>query len=549
MKRAALFTIATLASVSCLAQPYPAEVTRSAGGITPEEIEAHVSFLADDLLEGRDTGSRGHRIAARYVASQFLECGIAPGGDDGSWFQPVPLRSSSLESGSMSFATPGRPWTELKWKEDFVVQALPEKTASTVEADTAFVGFGVTAPELDWDDYSGVDVRGKIVIALRNAPSRFPSSQRAHYASTGEKRRNAAAHGARGLIELATPSEERRIPWRVLAGYSDHPTMSWLESGGEIHEGFQGLEAHARISHGGAEKLFERSPTKLEIVFERAEAGKSTGSFSLPSKVRITTKSSHRELDSPNVVGVLQGSDPALRHEFVVLVAHLDHIGIGHPVNGDSIYNGAYDNASGVATMLAVAKALAGLETRPARSIAFLAVTGEERGLLGADYFAHHPTEPVDEVVAAFSLDMFLMLFPLHDVVAFGAEHSSLGESVERAAEELGISVSPDPVPEEVLFVRTDHYPFVKVGIPALYLDHGLDSGNNEVDGARLVRQWMTSTYHRPSDDPDQTFDWQAGADFAKLNLFLSWDVANQPKRPEWNEGDFFGERFGRTPR
>lgn len=532
---------ALLFAVSCIGQLFPPEVLESSQSITPGEIEAHVTFLADDLLEGRNTGSRGHEIAARYVATRFLDAGLEPAGTDGGWYQPVPLRSAILESATMEVRV-GRRWIPLEWKEDFAVVADPERTRSLVEGEVVFVGFGITAPEMDWDDYAGVDVRNRIVIALRNAPSGFPSSQRAHYASTSEKRRNAAEHGAIGLIELASPAEEERVSWPVLASYSDHATMRWLEPDGDVHEGLSGLRAHARISRAGAEKIFRRSDVSLDELFDKADRGERTGSFRIPAQIRIGSNSRQENIDSPNVIGMIRGSDPELRDEFVLLVAHLDHVGR----RGEDIYNGAYDNASGVAAMIAVAEALERLETAPPRSVGFLAVTGEEKGLLGADYFAHNPTDPVGEVVAAFSLDMFLMLFPMHDIVAYGAEHSTLGASVAAAAGALGVELSPDHAPEEVLFVRTDHYPFVKRGVPALYLDHGLETGDPAVDGAELIRNWMKEVYHKPSDDLTQYFDWMAGADFARLNLLLAWKVASDPDRPRWNEDDFFGERFGK---
>ena len=524
------------------AQEFPPDVIAAAESIAPRDVHSHVAFLADDLLEGRDTGSRGHEIAARYVAAQLIEAGVEPAGDDGTWFQRVPLRSAKLHDGRMEIRV-GDQWEHLRAGEDFVFVADPERIGASVEAQAVFVGFGVVAPEIGWDDYANVEVRDRIVIALRGAPSRFQSSsQRAHYASTAEKRATAAAHGAIALIELSSPREEKRVPWEVLSGYSDHPAMRWLDANDEVHGGLHGLEAHARVSRSGAEMLFDGAPVPLDELFHAADQGESLESFLLPAMVRLRWNSQHTRIDSPNVVGMIRGSDPVLRDEFVVLIAHLDHVGR----RGDEIYNGAYDNASGVAAMLAVAEGLGRLEAPPRRSIVFLAVTAEEKGLLGADYFAHHPTEPVEDIVAAVSLDMFLMLFPLRDVVAFGAEHSSLGAAVEVAAGELGIGLSPDFAPEESYFVRTDHYPFVKRGIPALYLDHGLQSGDPALDGATLVQTWMNETYHKPADDLSQSFDWSAGADFARLNLLVAWKIASDAERPRWNEGDFFGERFGK---
>lgn len=532
--------VACLIALSAAAQQhFPEDVLAAARSITPREIQSHVTFLADDLLEGRDTGSRGHEIAARYVATRLMDAGVEPAGTDGSWYQQVPLRKATLDRATMEILNGDR-WVPLEWKDEFTVVADPERTDSSVEAAVVFAGFGVTAPDLGWDDYRDIDVRDKLVIVLRKAPGSFPNDQFAHYSSTDEKRRNAAAHGAAGLIELSTPAQEELTSWSTLAGYADHPTMRWLDGAGEIHDGIFGLGVHARVSRDAAAKIFAGSPTPMDTIFTRADQGKPTGSFDLPVKVRVRTKTRHEQIESPNVVGMIRGSDPDLRDQFVLLVAHLDHVGRV----GNDIYNGAYDNASGVAAMLAVAEAIAGLEVPPARSIGFLAVTAEEKGLLGAEYFANNPTEPVKETVAAISLDMFLMLYPLRDVVAFGAEHSTLGGSVEAAATELGLTLSPDYAPEEVLFIRTDHYPFVKRGVPALYLDHGRDAGDPAIDGEALVREWMKTTYHKPGDDMSQHFDWGAGADFARLNLLLAWQIGSDPDKPRWNEGSFFGELY-----
>lgn len=534
-----------LVAPSIRAGEFPPEVEHAASLVEPRAIESHVRFLADDLLEGRDTGSRGHEIAALYVANRMLAAGLEPAGEDG-WLQPVPLRSARLTSATMSVHSGDGSWRDLEPREEFVAFANPEFPHAEAEGRLVFAGFGITAPELGWDDYAGIDVRGKIAVIFRNAPDRFSSSYRAHYASTREKRRNAAAHGARGIIEISTPSEEARTPWSSVSRYPDHPTMRWIEPGGSVHDGSPGLVAHARVSPASAGVLFESAAVPLSKLIEKAEAGERMRSFVLPGSVRIRAESDLADLSSPNVAGVLPGSDPELRGESLVLVAHLDHVGVREADDsGDRIHNGAYDNATGVATLLEVARVLASLEQRPRRSVVFLAVTAEEKGLLGADYFAHHPTPAAGRPVAAISLDMFLMLFPLHDLIAYGAEHSSLGEDVEKVARALGVAISPDPVPEQVLFVRTDHYPFVRRGVPALYLDHGHLSGDPDVDGAALVQQWMDEVYHEAGDDLTQDFDWEAGADFARFIVMLSWEIASDPEAPRWNEGDFFGETFG----
>jgi Zn-dependent M28 family amino/carboxypeptidase len=281
------------------------------------------------------------------------------------------------------------------------------------------------------------------------------------------------------------------------------------------------------------------------VAIEAAEDGHPEA-FDLPVKLAVKTASRQRKVESPNVIGLLPGSDPQLRDEYVVLTAHLDHVGIGEPVNGDRINNGAYDNASGIAIMLEIARAFAGLPRAPRRSLLFLAVTGEEKGLLGSDFFLDHATVPAEAIVANVNLDMVLMLHPLIDVVAFGAEHSSLSRVVERATSRLGVKLSPDPIPEEVLFIRSDQYPFVRRGIPAIFVVSGLETPDPSVDGKKLLQEWMRTTYHSPGDDMGQEIDFDAGAKFARVNFLASYLVASDDARPTWNPDDFFGELVGR---
>jgi Zn-dependent M28 family amino/carboxypeptidase len=305
-----------------------------------------------------------------------------------------------------------------------------------------------------------------------------------------------------------------------------------------------GLSA-AILSRSGAEALFASSPKPLDQAFKDAAAGK-IGSFALPTEARLRTTSKHKPLSSPNVVGLLRGSDPALAKEFLVFSAHLDHLGIGTPRDGDAIYNGALDNASGTAAILEIAGAFASLPKAPKRSILFVAVTAEEEGLLGADYFASHPPVPAAELVANFNIDMFLSLYPLKDLVAFGGEHSSLGKVAAEAAGGLGIDIAPDPFPEEVIFIRSDHFPFVQKGIPAVMLCSGLQSSDPKVNGQAVVGQWLATKYHSPKDDATQALDYDAAAKITQIYYAMAARVADDAKRPTWNTGDFFGNRFGK---
>ena len=507
--------------------------------IRPGAMESHMAFLADDLLEGRDTGTRGHEIAALYVASQFQILGLGPGGDEGTWFQQVPLRRAMPVRNSMMIGE-----QTLKSGIDFVIGADVVHLSASITAQVVYAGYGITAPDFDYDDYAGIDPSGKIVVVIRNAPSRFPSTARAHYASTRNKVHNAASHGAVGIIWIQTPEQEQRWPFERVARFASQPAMSWVDVEGSLPDAPVSIQATVRLSPAGTATLFASAGRDAEEFYELANSNE-PHSMDLDVEVTLQNESEHARVESPNVIGIVEGSDPALKNEYVVFVAHLDHVGINEDVEGeDKIHNGAYDNASGVATLIEIGRAFRSMASAPKRSIALLAVTGEEKGLLGADYFANSPTIAGD-IVSAISIDMFLMLYPLHDVVAFGAEHSTLGGLVEESAHEMGIKVSPDFAPDEVLFVRTDHYPFVRKGVPALFLVHGLDSGDPEVNGSELMGKWMADHYHTPKDQMDQDIDFQAGADFARLNFLLGWKIANATERPSWNEGDFFGDLFG----
>lgn len=522
------------------------EVNKALEQIRPEGIRAHMAFLADDLLEGRAPGTRGYQLAAKYVAAQFEAMGLEPAGVDGTYFQPVPLREIKLveEDSSLTLFRDGRE-VELKFGEDFVMRGNPLRTETSVEAPVVFVGFGVTAPELDYDDYDGVDVKGKIVAMLTGAPASFPHNQRAYHSSGRVKSHTAVAQGAMGSIFLRTPENEKRAKWDRRVRQSKVPGMRWLDEMGTPNDSHSQIRGRANLSRPGAEKLFGGAPKSLEEVFAAAEAGEPQA-FALPVKVRIRTISRHRKLESPNVVAVLPGSDPKLREEYVVYTAHLDAYGVGEPLDGDVIYNGALDNASGAACLLNIARAFSSLPQRSQRSVLFLAVTAEEKGLRGSDYFAHYPTVPLDMIVANVNLDGAAVLHSLVDVVPRGAEHSTLERPVKQASGRLGLEITPDPTPEEVFFIRSDQFSFVRKGVPAVFVMSGFQTGDPNIDGAAIMQNWRQTRYHQPKDDMEQPLNFEAAAKFAQVNFLIGYLVANQTERPAWNPGDFFGEKFGR---
>ncbi len=543
-------SLAVLLVLGAVASPGPEEpldpVPDSVlSAIRPEALRAHMDFLADDLLEGRGTGTRGYLIAARYVASEMEAAGLRPAGDDGSFFQRVPFRRAQIvnRGTSLSLDLPkGR--KKLVPYEDFVAMPGLLSEHSDAEGRAVYVGYGVSAPERSHDDYARVDVRGKVAVCVLGAPASFPADERAFHSSTTLKTRTAAAHGAVALLTLIPPEAEKRRPFARFAANHDRVSMDWME-GNEPGDTAPGIQARAVLSRRGAEALFSGAPRTLQAAFDETAQAK-VDSFDLPARVRLRVESRHSAFDSPNVLGLLPGSDPELSKEVVVLSAHLDHLGIGVPRDGDSIYNGALDNASGVSGILEIARALAALPRPPRRSILFAAVTGEEKGLLGAEYWTRHPTVARGEIVADLNVDMFLTLFPVKDVVVLGGEHSSLGAVAVGLAPRLGLEVAPDPFPEESLFIRSDHYTFVEQGIPSIMLACGLRSGDPRIDGAGSYRSWMAAIYHSPQDDMKQAIDFDSAAKVARLYLLIAARVADDARRPAWSAGDFFAGKFAR---
>jgi hypothetical protein len=504
-----------------------------------------MAFLSHDLLRGRQTGSSGYEIAARYVGARFEALGLVPAGGDGTFYQWLDLRSCNEVESGCRFTLRGPAGTrELEYAVDYLMTGDPVREETTVEAPLVFVGYGVAAPDRGYDDYAGVDVEGKIVVLMRGAPRTFTHDERAFYASGEIKVQTAVDHGAVGMLSFPSPETAGRSSWERVVQNAKLPSMQRLDAEG-LPAGFHPeLRAGARLSTTtGVEAVFEGSPVEFEEAWASLEKG-DPRSFSLPWTATLTKTSRHSDVRSCNVAALLPGSDPGRAGEFVVLTGHLDHLGTGSPAAGDSIYNGAYDNASGIAVMLEVARAFAEMDTPPRRSLLFLAVTGEEHGLEGSRHFTENPTVPLESIAANVNLDMFLMQHPLVDVIAFGSEHSTLARVVEKAVGELGVALSPDPMPEEVLFIRSDQYPFVQKGIPAIFLVGG-DAGAPE---DRTLQHWLKTRYHSVGDDMSQDIDFDAGADFARVNFAIARAIADAEERPRWIEGDFFGDRFGRPP-
>ncbi|MGY1531520.1 M28 family peptidase [Luteimonas sp. A649] len=508
-------------------------------------IEDDVRALADDGMQGRETGTPGHDLAAEYVAGRFADAGLVPGGEDGGWFQRVPLLRAIITAEGARFGVQlGNDATTLEFQHQFLPMANFDHAEAAVDAAAVFVGQAVHAPALDHDDFAGLDLRGKIAVMFGGAPERFDDTRRAFHSSLAEKLRGVAERGAVGVVLVGTAADEVRTPWARSAAAWDRPTMRLRGPDGRGIDTWPELQVVARVSAAAADTLFAGGERSAAQLADQARSGTLRG-FDMPVRLSLAVNTHVEPLDSRNVVGLLRGSDPALADEYVVHSAHLDHVGIGLEVEGDAIYNGALDNALGVAIMTEAARELAAAEDAPRRSQLFVAVTAEEQGLLGSQWFARHPTIVAGALVANINIDMPVLTAPSRDIVPIGVEHSTLKSVVDAAAREIGVKVSPDPFPEETVFVRSDQFSFVREGIPALYLDGGIEGTDPERDPKVSATWFMRNCYHRPCDQPDLPIHYDDAARLARVSARIAQGIAAADAPPTWNEGDFFGEHFG----
>jgi Zn-dependent M28 family amino/carboxypeptidase len=526
--------------------PKNSEANSPIAQVNADNIKAHLEFLADDSLQGRDTGSVGYQIATNYVKSYFQQIGLRPMGEYEGFEQQVKFRKTYLVDDSTSAIIHGLQGdVELTYLEQFLTSGSSLQTSTQVTAETVFVGYGVISNEFGYDDYKDIDVKGKIVVALTGRPDDLPSEEGAHIGSGSEKRRHAAEHGAVGFITIHTPKREKVRSFAKSAEYANTPRLSWLNKDGLPFGKHPELLAGAYIHHDAATALFKDATIELADLFSADSRNSAISGFNLPYKMTLKNNARHEEITSPNIVAAIEGSDAKLKNEYVVFSAHLDHIGISsHGESEDKINNGALDNASGVAILLETARLLSTMSEPPKRSILFVVVTGEEKGLLGSSYFANNPTVPATQLVANVNLDMPLILYPFADVIAFGSTHSSLGQIVETAAKKVDIELSDDPMPEQALFTRSDHYSFVKAGIPSVFLMTGFKSTDPDIDGGAVFGDFLKNHYHQHSDEMTLPIRYDAAANFALVNMMIGLEIANQEARPRWNDGDFFGSTF-----
>ena len=502
-------------------------------------LKTNISYLADDKLLGRQPGKPGYQMAVDYVIGELQKNGVKPAGEKGTWLQTILMRRSSITPSFKASITADGKEKILVEGKDITLTPNPTAKESMVDGALVFAGYGITAKGLSYDDYSGLDVKGKLVLVVRGAPQGFPSSDASHHQNAVTIQSNALAHGAVGVIMCTVTNTGRGL-------INTRSSVSMLDQKGKLVSSstfpFAKIKIVGTLSHPICTTIFTQAGKDLAAVVELLKKGEPQ-SFATNFRLKAAYKTTYFDFNTFNVAGKIEGTDSKLKKEYVVHSAHLDHLGVGAVIEGDSIYNGAHDNASGVSSLLQITKIYQGLKEKPKRSILILMVTGEEMGLLGSSYFAIKPTIPVKKMVANVNTDMPTMIAPLLSVTALGAEHSTLVNPVAEAANYLGLGVEPDPEPKENRFVRSDQYSFIKQGIPALHIKYGNKTPDGKNNLNEFVVKWRAKYYHKPQDDMNGVFDFEAGRKYAQLNFLIGYLVANDILRPNWNPGDIFDKK------
>lgn len=491
-----------------------------------------VQTLAADKFEGRETGSRGEMAAQRQLVSELMRAQVAPAGLQG-YFQPVRLNTRRiLEERSSITLQRGDDRIEIKLGDQAILSARVN-LAPVMDAPLVFVGYGLRVPDAHHDDFANLDVRGKVVVVFAGSPAAMPSALAAHYQSAAERWRVLRDVGAIGMISIPNPAA-MDIPWTRVSLNRLHPSMTL--DGAEFDDA-AGIGFAATWNPDAAQMLFDGTGHTFAEIAALGKERASLPTFDLPLRLHAVVQLATTPVESRNVVAVIPGRDPKLKGEYIVLSAHLDHLGIGEPINGDRIYNGAMDNASGSAMLLDLARALRKSHAPLRRSLLFVWVTGEEKGLLGSRYFATHPTVPRQSLIADINTDMFLPIVPLEYVTVYGLAESDLGDHAASVITKAGYQAQPDPEPLRNLFIRSDQYSFIRQGIPSLAMKVGCAAGSEQ---ERTLKTWLTERYHAPSDDAQQPVDLRAAAGFEAIVRDLTREIANASERPAWKPDSFF---------
>lgn len=547
MRRLPVFVLIFLVSTVWAAprKASPVAAPRIPGGailamqkINPERIRAHVKFLSHDLLEGRGTGQRGGDIAAEYIAAQFALDGLKPAGENGTYLQKVPLVGvTTLPESKFSFVPEMGPATDLKYLDEYVGFDETQQPQSDIDAPIIYVGYGIEAPEYHWDDYKGVDVRGKVLLMLVNEPPSndekfFKGRALTYYGRWTYKYEEAARKGAVGVV-LIHQTGMASYPWEVVRN-SNSGERSFLKSEGPE------LKVASWIQWDVARQLTTNAGLDLDKMVMDA---RSPDFHPVPLKVKLKAHmvSQVRPFASNNVIAILPGSDPALNAEAVLYTAHYDHLGIRRELPGDNIYNGADDNATGCGILLEMAHAFSLAARHPARSIIFASVTAEEQGLLGSEYLGLHPPIPAGKITLDLNYDDLPALGSPQEVEVAGAERTTFFPTVEATAEEFRLAIRPDSHPEAGYYYRSDHFSLARVGIPSFSVGEGLKyKGHDEAWGMRQADEYTAKRYHQPSDEYHPEMDFTGDAAMARFGFALGWEAASQPSLVQWQKNDEF---------
>ncbi len=507
--------------------------------ISGDRIRAHVKFLSSDLLEGRGPGARGGDLAAAYIATQFALLGLKPAGDNGTYLQHVPLVGATTQPDSSVTADGNGQELQFRWLDDFVGVTNAQKPDVQIDGDVIFVGHGIVAPEFQWDDFKGVDVRGKIVVLFTNEPPSddpkfFGGKALTYYGRWTYKYEEATRRGAQAVFILHTTPT---------AGYGyDVVRSSWGREDGQVklEPGEYGLGFAGWFSKEAADKLLALSGHNVDEMLKLAE---SRDFHPMPLGIHIhgSFPTKLRQIESSNVIGMVEGSDPVLKDQAVVFTAHWDHLGVGTPVNGDAIYNGAVDNGTGCGIILELAHAWAAQAHKPRRSAIFMAVTGEEEGLRGSAYYAAHPFIPAGRTALDLNFDALFPAGRVRDISADGGQRTTVWPVVQDIARRMNLKLKPDAHPEQGSYYRSDHFSFASAGVPAFSIDEGTDFIGKPADfGEKLFEEYNDNHYHQPSDEFHDDWDFSGLAQAAEFGMNIGIAVANQTALPTWHAGDEF---------
>ncbi len=515
-----------------------ASATAAMKAIDPQRIRAHVRFLSSDLLEGRGTGQRGGDIAADYIATQFESYGLKPAGDNGTYMQNVPMVGISTETGTNIYLLQAGKTQNLKPGDEVVAMDETQHPADDVDADVVFVGYGIEAPEYQWNDYKDVDVRGKVLLMFVNEPpsdnpNLFKGKALTYYGRWTYKFEEAARKGAAGAI-LIHKTDMASYGWDVVKS-SWGGERAYLRADGQPR-----LKLASWVQLGVARKLLADSGQDLDALLQQASA-RDFKPIPLPVRVQAHMVSQIRPFDSRNVLAMLPGSDPRSRNEAVLFSAHYDHLGIHPQQTGDNIYNGAVDNATGCGVLLELARAYSEAAKAPRRSILFAAVTGEEQGLRGSEYLGQHPPVPAGNIALGLNFDGLAPNGIPQEVEVSGAERTTFYPTVQATAGEFNLAIKPDSNPSAGYYYRSDHFSFAHVGIPAFSINEGMKFKGHPLEwGIEREREYNTKHYHQPSDEFQPAWDFSGLAVLARFGFDLGWKAASQPQAIGWQPGDEF---------